>query len=196
LTFGEAEAGETIGEASTGALAQGGGQVTKKATEIESSIGGHAPRGLLDRTFSPLVFNAWLELPFPVYVNVDYLCECIYRDDVVCTANIRMHSDISKLVTGNFWQERREMTEWSAMVKSGKRIPSPEDFVQEYVHEADIPRRVQELEVTKARYVHLEEIPSAVEIQIPVPRGCHSPRTVPTNGDLSIASCSHTCNGL
>lgn len=125
----------------------------------------------------PFQFHAWLELPFPVAVQVDQSFTVLYKDDKQTELRFTILSDVYKVVTGSFWQYSREIEDWAARARSGKSPPLPPGWLHTYVQRQTVGQFVKQLEKSAGtRYVHVEEVPAVIDLSSPVPDGVVPPK--------------------
>jgi hypothetical protein len=118
----------------------------------------------------PFRFHAWLELPFPLSVEINETFPVEYRPDVTVELQVVTESNAFKVVTGNRWQHGREVREMVSRVQSGERLSLPRGWRHEYVSEGQVLSLVNELEQSEhTRYVHVEKVPTVVSISSPLP---------------------------
>ena len=119
---------------------------------------------------SPFKFHAWLELPFPLSIEVNKQFTVQYKS-FPTTASIVIGSGVYKVSTGSFWQQRRELEEWASRIKNDKETLAPNlEWILEYVSGKVISKLVRELENDKSnRYVHVDEIPAVVHVTTDIP---------------------------
>ena len=118
----------------------------------------------------PFQFHAWLELPFPVAVQVDQSFSVLYKDDKQTELRFTILSDVCKVVTGSFWQYNREFEDWAARARSGDSPPLPPGWLHTYVQRRTVRQFVKQLEKSAGtRYVHVEEVPAVIEVSSPIP---------------------------
>lgn len=126
----------------------------------------------------PFQFHAWLELPFPVAVQVDQSFTVLYKDDMQTELRFTILSDVYKVVTGSFWQYSREIEDWAAArPRSGDSPPLPPGWQHTYVQRQTVGQFVKQLEKSaETRYVHVEEVPAVIDLSSLVPDGVVPPK--------------------
>lgn len=118
----------------------------------------------------PFLFHAWLELPFPVTVNVDQRFSVDYQKNVLAELRMIIQRNVYKVVTGNRWLHNQEVRRWADCVRSGDRELIPRGWRHEYILEKELPSFVAELEASEhTRYVHVEAVYSVVYLSSLVP---------------------------
>ena len=119
---------------------------------------------------SPFKFHAWLELPFPLSIEVNKQFTVQYKS-FPTTASIVIESGVYKVSTGSSWLQRRELEEWASRIKNDKETLAPNfGWIIEYASGKAISKLVRRLENEKSnRYVHVEEIPSVVHVISDIP---------------------------
>jgi len=125
----------------------------------------------------PFQFHAWLELPFPVAVQVDQSFTVLYKDDKQTELRFTILSDVCKVVTGSFWQYSREFKDGAARARSGELPALPPGWLHTYVQRRTVGQFVKQLEKSAGtRYVHVEEVPAVIELSSPIPDGVVPPK--------------------
>jgi len=119
---------------------------------------------------SPFKFHAWLELPFPLAVRVNQTFTVNYRENVATELQISLKSNVYKVVTGSWWQQRQEMTEWATRIQAKEEIPLPGGWIHEYVSVDELSDFVAELKASEnTRYVHVESVPAVAYLHASIP---------------------------
>jgi hypothetical protein len=124
--------------------------------------------GLVSPSLAPFQFTAWIELPFPVVINIHKIIECKYSEDITTSLSISIQSDMLKLVTGSRARQRIETSRWLKQAQSAG--VAPREWVLEYVHENEVEAIEKKLRSEDGTaYIHIEEIPAVVQLDCTVP---------------------------